>query len=91
MPGRQGGGKRIFDRAFDDVMRSTSAPGSASAAEGYVYLPSDDDYKGGRKTKQRYAYNENSRAAFIELSPANRMTVEQFRSYHFRQMDMSSL
>ena len=91
MQGRQAGGKRIFDRAFDDVMRSTSAPGSASAAEGHVYPPSADEYKGGRKTKQRYAYNENSRAAFIELSPENRMTVDQFRSYHFRQMDMSSL
>ena len=39
----------------------------------------------------RYGYKEDSRAAFIELSPDHVMTVEQFRSYHFRQMDMSSL
>jgi hypothetical protein len=78
--GRQAGGKR-----------STSAPGSASASEVDVLPPSAGEYKGGRRNKMRYAYKEDSRAAFIELSPDHRMTVEQFRSYHFRQMDMSSL
>jgi hypothetical protein len=91
MQGRQVGGKRIFDRAFADVKRSTSAPGSASASEVDVLPPSAGEYKGGRRNKMRYAYKEDSRAAFIELSPDHRMTVEQFRSYHFRQMDMSSL
>ena len=75
MPARQGGAKRIFDKAFDDAMRSTSAPGSASAD----YEPSDADYRGNRKTKQRYAYSEDSRAAFIELSPPN-MTVNEFKT-----------
>ena len=71
MPARQGGAKRIFD----DAMRSISAPGSASAD----YEPSDADYRGNRKTRQRYAYSDHSRAAFIELSPPN-MTVEEFKT-----------
>ena len=80
----------MFARAFADVQRSTSAPGSASASEVSV-LPPNSEYKGGRRNKMRYAYKADSRAAFIELSPDHRMTVEQFRRYHFRQMDMSSL
>ena len=58
---------------IDEVM--ISAPGSASAD----YEPSDADYRGNRKTKQRYAYSEDSRAAFIELSPPN-MTVNEFKT-----------
>jgi len=58
---------------IDEVM--ISAPGSASAD----YEPSDADYRGNRRTRQRYAYSDHSRAAFIELSPPN-MTVEEFKT-----------
>jgi hypothetical protein len=76
----------MFKRAFADVL--TSAPGSASAS---VLPPSVDHYKGGRRLKMRYAYKDHSRAAFIELAPEHVISVETFRSYHFRQMNMSSL
>ena len=91
MQGRQAGGKRIFDRAFADVKRSTSAPGSASASEVDVLPPSGGEYHGSRRLKQRFGYKAHSRAALIELAPEHVISVEEFRSYHFRQMDMSSL
>ena len=81
----------MFKRAFADVQRSTSAPGSASASEVDVLPPSAAEYKGGRRLKMRYAYKDHSRAAFIELAPEHVISVETFRSYHFRQMNMSSL
>ena len=91
MQGRQAGTKRIFEKAFADVKRSTSAPGSASTSEVDVLPPSADEYKGGRRLKMRYAYKDHSRAALIELAPEHVISVETFRSYHFRQMNMSSL
>ena len=87
----QVGGKRLFQLAFAGAMRSTPAPGSASASEVDVLPPSGGEYHGSRRLKQRFGYKAHSRAALIELAPEHVISVEEFRSYHFRQMDMSSL
>jgi hypothetical protein len=87
----QVGGKRLFQLAFASATRSTPPPGSASASEVDVLPPSADEYKGGRRLKQRFGYKAHSKAALIELAPEHVITVKQFRIYHFRQMDMSPL
>ena len=56
-----------------------------------VMPPSGGEYHGSRRLKQRFGYKAHSRAAFIELAPEHVLSVEEFRSYHFRQMDMSAL
>ena len=81
----------MFAHDFADVQRSTSAPGSASASEVDVLPPFGGEYHGSRRLKQRFGYKAHSRAALIELAPEHVISVEEFRSYHFRQMDMSSL
>jgi len=85
----QVGGKRLFQLAFAGATRSTPPPGSASASEVDV-LPGGE-YHGSRRQKQRFGYKAHSKAALIELAPEHVITVEQFRIYHFRQMDMSPL
>ena len=45
----------------------SSAPGSASAEEGY---------EGSRKQRQRFEYSETSRAGFVELAPGKQFTEQ---------------
>ena len=40
---------------------------------------SDSEYRGSRKRKQRFAFKETSRAAFIELAPEHVISVDQFQ------------
>ena len=40
---------------------------------------SQEEYGGSRKVKQRYAYSQKSKAAFVELVPFFRPTAEDFK------------
>ena len=62
--------------------QTLSAPGIATltADQGPGVASRDEDYDGSRKTSQRYAYSDQSRAGMVELHPLYLLTEEEFKS-----------
>ena len=67
--------RRLFEQAVRDVTAAAAAAdGPASGSRDTMAA-----YTGSRREKQRFEYNENSRAAFVELHPLFYPTPEEFK------------